>query len=88
MKNKDTQALEEAYSKTRLMKEENAEAYTEQEVRSSLVITPEDVTKYNEMHAAFSAGKISIGQWEGFCKDFLNKLMDGNKDVLQRLKDR
>jgi hypothetical protein len=43
---------------------------------------------YNEMFAKFNAGKITEQEWKAFCLEVLCEVMEENKDVLIRLKNR
>ena len=43
---------------------------------------------YNEMFAKFNVGKITEQEWKAFCLKVLCEVMEENKDVLIRLKNR
>ena len=43
---------------------------------------------YILMHNMFKDGKISLQEWQEFCMIMLMELMQENKEVFQRLKDR
>lgn len=46
------------------------------------------IVKYNEMFAAVQAGQITEKQWADFCMEMLADIMEANKDVFVRLKNR
>ena len=48
----------------------------------------ETIKRYNEMFAKFNAGKITEQEWQAFCFVVLGEVMEENKDVLIRLKNR
>ncbi len=52
------------------------------------MINQKDTSKYDEMYAAWQAGKITDDQWRDFCMQMLSKIMDDTKDVFMRLKHR
>ena len=44
--------------------------------------------KYDEMRGKFMEGTISPDEWDMFCRDVLEELIEENKDVMIRLKHR
>lgn len=47
--------------------------------------TPEN---YFEMYRMWKYGEISTEMWTTYCLDYLQKIMEGHKDVFIRLKNR
>lgn len=43
-------------------------------------------SKYDEMFAKYNAGEISVEAWLKFCNEFMDKILEQNKDVFMRLK--
>lgn len=48
----------------------------------------ETIKVYNKMYEDFVSGKISDEEWQTFVDVILNDILEENKDVLIRLKDR
>jgi hypothetical protein len=48
----------------------------------------ETIKRYNEMFAKFSKGEMTEKQWQYFCFEILGEVLEENKDVLIRLKNR
>lgn len=46
------------------------------------------ITNYNEVRQQFMNGEITVEQWQEFCFEVLCEIMEENKDVLIRLKNR
>lgn len=46
-----------------------------------------DVASYYYKKNQFDKGQISKQEWSDYCMEMLNKLMELNKDVLDRLKN-
>ena len=46
------------------------------------------ITNYNETRQQFMNGEITLEQWQEFCFEVLGEIMEENKDVLIRLKNR
>mgnify|MGYP001174631348 CR=1 FL=1 len=46
------------------------------------------ITNYNETRQRFENGEITLEQWQEFCFEVLCEIMEDNKDVLIRLKNR
>lgn len=44
--------------------------------------------KYLEMLAAFRAGQITVAVWMEFCNEYLTQILEQNRDVFVRLKNR
>jgi len=44
--------------------------------------------KYHEMYLKVQQGKISEDTWREFCNQLLEQILEKNKDVLIRLKNR
>lgn len=51
-------------------------------------MTREDVEEYYKNYAAMLEGHFSEEGWYKFCESFLREIMEENKDVLVRLKER
>ena len=79
MKNKDTQMLEEAYTKI-----------NEADMSSTPApgIDPETSQMYYNALQKFENGEITSHQWYDICAKLLGDLMEKNKDVFVRLKNR
>jgi len=45
-------------------------------------------SKYDEMFAKYNAGEISVEAWRKFCNEFMDLILEQNKDVFIRLKFR
>lgn len=52
------------------------------------IMTKEQVQEYYRNYNALHNGHITEEQWKNYCNDFLYDIMEQNKDVLERLKDR
>ena len=76
MKNKDTQLLEEAYDKINEMD------------MSHSGLGPEAAQMYYSALKKFKNGEITSQQWYEICAKLLGDLMEKNKDVFVRLKNR
>lgn len=48
----------------------------------------DQVKEYYRCYNSFLSGHMTEEQWKTYCTDFLYDLMEQNKDVLERLKDR
>ena len=46
------------------------------------------IENYNETRQQFENGQITLEQWQAFCFEVLCEVMEQNKDVLVRLKNR
>jgi len=46
------------------------------------------ISKYSEMWAAFQSGQLSESEWVAYTLDVLYTLLEENRDVFMRLKDR
>ena len=79
MKSKDTQLLEEAYTKI-----------NEMDMSSSAAsgIDEETTKMYYDALKKFENGEITSQQWYDICAKLLGDLMEKNKDVFVRLKHR
>ncbi len=51
-------------------------------------MTKEQVKEYYRNHNSFLLNLMTEEQWKNYCTDFLYDIMEENKDVLERLKDR
>ena len=79
MKNKDTQLLEEAYTKINQADMSSAAAPG---------IDQETTQMYYNALKKFEKGEITSQQWYDICAKLLGDLMEKNKDVFVRLKHR
>ena len=48
----------------------------------------DQVKEYYRNYNAFNNDHMTEEQWKTFCTDFLYDLMEQNKDILERLKNR
>lgn len=48
----------------------------------------ERIKRYKEMFEKFTSGKITQEEWQAFCFVILGEVMEENKDVFVRLKNR
>jgi hypothetical protein len=46
------------------------------------------MSKLTETYQQFQNGKITLEEWQAFCFEVLCEIMEQNKDVLVRLKNR
>jgi len=51
-------------------------------------MTKEQIKEYYTRYNAVQKGYMTEGEWSEYCKAFLFDLVEENKDVLERLKDR
>ncbi len=51
-------------------------------------VSEETTAKYYEMWNKSQEGNIDEQEWQSFCVDLLGDLMEANKDVFVRLKNR
>ncbi len=104
MKSKDQTLLEEAYNKTRLLKEEGESMtregdsvnslndWNDQQVAANKTSIPgidSDTEKmYWNAFGKFKNDEITSQQWGDICTKLLGDLMEQNRDVFVRLKNR
>jgi hypothetical protein len=86
MKSKDQQLLEEAYLKTRLVKEESVDDFHNRMMKDEAqtsVVTPEIEEEYNKAYEAYKNGDMSPEEWAEKCAELL-VAMKIIKDVPER----
>ena len=44
--------------------------------------------EYNKMYDALQSGQITEGEWKYYCTEILDRILEENKDILDRLRKR